>query len=259
MKKIAVVGAGISGISCAKMLHDLGLEVTVFEKNSVIGGLVSCDTADKNLYHKVGGHVFNSKNSNVLDWFWKQFDKNTEFIKAERNAVIYLENKFISYPIELNLSDLDSNKAEAVIADLLQLTKSPLKDPLSFCSLKDFLKSSFGDTLFELYFKPYNTKIWNRSLDQIGMEWLKGKLPMTSAENIIKQNILKQKDSMVHSSFYYPVEGGSQFIVERLAQDLHLMHESVDNIRKINNKYYINNSSKEFDALIFTGNKRTWQ
>ena len=37
--KIAVLGAGVSGLSAARMLKDKGHEVVVYEKNPTIGGL----------------------------------------------------------------------------------------------------------------------------------------------------------------------------------------------------------------------------
>jgi UDP-galactopyranose mutase len=46
-----------------------------------------------NLFHLVGGHVFNSKNETVLEWFWRFFDKDKEFVKASRNAKIFLNGR----------------------------------------------------------------------------------------------------------------------------------------------------------------------
>ena len=38
MKKIAVIGAGFAGLSSASYLAKEGYDVTVFEKNSSVGG-----------------------------------------------------------------------------------------------------------------------------------------------------------------------------------------------------------------------------
>ena len=38
--RVAVIGAGISGLACAYRLQQLGLDVTVFESNSAAGGLI---------------------------------------------------------------------------------------------------------------------------------------------------------------------------------------------------------------------------
>lgn len=100
MKKIAIIGAGISGLSSAHFLKD-HYDVTVFEKESTPGGLIRCERVGDNLFHTCGGHIFNSKRQDVLDWFWSKFKVEEEFTKADRNSVVYMNNaKEIPYPIE---------------------------------------------------------------------------------------------------------------------------------------------------------------
>ena len=67
MKKIVVIGAGVSGLSIARLLVDGGNKVTVIEKEDKPGGLIKCDNINGCLYHKVGGHVFNTKRKDVLE------------------------------------------------------------------------------------------------------------------------------------------------------------------------------------------------
>lgn len=54
MKKIVVIGAGVSGLSIARLLVDGGNKVTVIEKENKPGGLIKCDNINGCLYHKVG-------------------------------------------------------------------------------------------------------------------------------------------------------------------------------------------------------------
>ena len=42
-RRVAVVGAGISGLICARMLADDGVPVTIFEKGRGVGGRVTAD------------------------------------------------------------------------------------------------------------------------------------------------------------------------------------------------------------------------
>lgn len=88
MAKIAIIGAGISGMTTAHLLRDNN-QVTIFEKESTPGGLIRCHRVNGGLYHICGGHVFNSKRKDVLDWFWSKFNKDEEFIKTERNSVVF--------------------------------------------------------------------------------------------------------------------------------------------------------------------------
>lgn len=90
MMKYAVIGAGVSGLSMAGMLLKKGHEIVVYERDSRPGGLIKCTEVQGNLYHRVGGHVFNSRRQEVLDWFWSRFDRERDFVSARRRAVISL-------------------------------------------------------------------------------------------------------------------------------------------------------------------------
>ncbi len=55
MKKVAVIGAGISGLTIANLLKDKYI-VKVYEKESIPGGLISCKEINGGLFHTCGGH-----------------------------------------------------------------------------------------------------------------------------------------------------------------------------------------------------------
>lgn len=255
-KYIVIAGAGISGLSAARMLQEY-YKVTVLEKAEQPGGLIRCRNVNGNLFHLVGGHVFNSKNKEVLDWFWHFFDRDTEFLSATRNARIYLDGKTIGYPIENFIYQLDEKKIRAIIQDLLLLAILQ-KDLNGDDSFESFLKNSFGQTLYDLYFGPYNKKIWNRDLASIPLAWLQDKLPMPGIGQILADNIMrKQETGMVHSSFYYAAKGGSQFIIDRLAEgvDLRLSDELIS-ARPTDSGININNGSMHADHLVYCGDVR---
>jgi protoporphyrinogen oxidase len=254
MTKVAIIGGGISGCSIANILNSKGFESILFEKNK-LGGLVACTFEAGHTYHRVGGHVFNSKAPEVLDWFWNHFDKENEFLLAKRNAVIYLNNEIISYPIELNLSQLPAKLASCAIREILDIANDA---PTSLCfeNFEDFLRKNFGNTLCDLYFSPYNRKIWHRDLATIPLAWLDGKLPMISPAEIIEKNILKLDDNMVHSHFYYPRRGGSQFIIDRLADRLTIEQEQVTSIHYDDHSFKINKNPSEYQTIVYTGDIR---
>ena len=251
--KVSIIGSGISGISVANILSSYkNIKVEVFEKESKIGGLIKCDTIDGNLFHKVGGHVFNSKNEIVLNWFWGYFDKENEFIATDRNAKILINNQFVGYPIEnyiYQLSEEDVHKIISELSEKVNVKNDKTKD------FESFLINSFGNRLYELYFKPYNIKIWQTDLSKIPLEWLDGKLPMPNLKTILISNIIRAKeDNMVHSKFWYPKNGGSQFIVDRLSEGLIINKESpINSINYINGKLILNDNIIT-DNIIYTGN-----
>jgi len=255
IKSYAVIGSGISGLTCANILKENNKSVKVYEGRKNNGGLITCTDESGNLFHRVGGHVFNSKKNVVSEWFWKKFDKEKEFLKAKRNAVIYINKKFLKYPIELNLNELDYSTSKLIINELMDLTNKNID--LKSSNFEEFLNNNFGQTLCDIYFTKYNRKIWKRDLSKIPMEWLEGKLPTIEPREIILKNILKSKeDNMVHSTFYYPLEGGSQFIVNKLSRELDIRKESVESIMIKNNSLKINDNLDFYDGIIFTGDVR---
>lgn len=238
-REIAVIGAGISGLSIARMLQEKGARVTVYEKESTPGGLVRCERVNGILYHCVGGHVFNSRNPQVLDWFWKQCKKE-DFRLATRHAVVSLaDGSLVDYPIENHLYQMPDELRDRVLEDLLNIVTKGYPEADNF---DDFLRNRFGETLYTEYFAPYNRKIWRRSLRNVSLSWLEGKLPMPTVKEILAANIGQVKEmKMVHSTFHYPQRNGSQYIANQLADGLHIQfNHSVDEIEKSDTGWIIN-------------------
>ena len=55
-----VIGGGISGLSIAQLLRKDNQEVIVLEAETRPGGMIKCDLINGSLFHRTGGHVFNT-------------------------------------------------------------------------------------------------------------------------------------------------------------------------------------------------------
>lgn len=251
MGRIAVIGGGISGLSVAQMLKEYN-QVVIFEKESTPGGLIRCKRVNGSLFHICGGHVFNSKNQEVLDWFWKRFDKDNEFVLSDRNSVVFMpDGKEIPYPIENHAYLFSDEMLRGFIKDLVTMAKHQDSNPTNFA---DFLQGRFGETLYKNYFLPYNNKVWRRELSKVPLDWLEGKLPMPTIEEMIYNNIhhVEEKD-FVHSRFFYEKEGGSQFIANRLSEGLDIRYsQDIHQIKREGNQWQV--AGEEFDKVVFCGN-----
>jgi len=253
MKRVAVIGAGVSGMTVARLLKDR-YEVVVYEKDATPGGLIRCKRVEGNLFHTCGGHVFNSKLPHVLDWFWNLFDKEQEFVKAERNSVVFMPDGCeVPYPIENHTYMLPDDMVKGIVSDLVLMSKQNQSEALNF---EEFLIKRFGKTLYEAYFKPYNQKIWRRSLRDVPISWLEGKLPMPTVDEIIYNNIKKVKEkSFVHSTFWYEKKSGSQFIADRLSDGLDVrLSEPIEQLVHDNGKWRVGKDHEWYDIVVFCGN-----
>jgi len=252
---VSIVGSGISGASISRMLSDR-CNVQILEKGSTPGGLIKCERVDNILFHKVGGHVFNSKNDFVLKWFWSIFNKE-EFLSAKRNAKVLLNGQIIGYPIENYIFELPKSDGVRIFQDLISILKNSNNVSTSKLNFKEYLISAFGIELFKLYFEPYNSKIWQMDLDKIPLDWLDGKLPMPNIDEIFISNLLRQEETkMVHSHFFYPKLNGSQFIIDKLLNNIPIkLNYEVNSIKIINKKLIINNEFNS-DVIVYTGDIR---
>jgi predicted NAD/FAD-dependent oxidoreductase len=64
---VAVIGAGISGLISAKVLHDAGFDVTVFEKSRGPGGRTATRRADPGLCFDHGAQYFTARDPQFVD------------------------------------------------------------------------------------------------------------------------------------------------------------------------------------------------
>lgn len=265
MRKIAIIGAGVSGLSAAHFLRER-YDVTIFEKEDRPGGLIKCRRVNGNLFHTCGGHVFNSKRQDVLDWFWSKFVREEQFSKADRNSVVFIsqseilnpiktdetfETLAIPYPIENHMYLFDSETQKKFVDDLVVMAKNEEVEPHNF---EEFLKGRFGKTLYSMYFQPYNEKVWKRDLKQVSLSWLEGKLPMPTVAEIIYNNVNHVKEkAFVHAIFWYEKMNGSQYIADKLAEGLNIRYNSdIIEVKYAGGKWKI--CGEEFDKIVFCGN-----
>jgi protoporphyrinogen oxidase len=262
VKKIAIIGAGISGLSVAQFLKN-NHHITIFEKSDCPGGLIKCRRVNGSLFHTCGGHVFNSKRQDVLDWFWSIFKKEKEFTKTDRNSCVFidkdetpLEHDNIPYPIENHMYLFDEATQKAFYEDLEEIDKVKGLNAkfTDYDSFGDFLRWRFGKTLYNLYFQPYNEKVWRRDLTTVPMSWMEGKLPMPTTQEMRDNNANKvEEKAFVHSSFWYEKKDGSQYIADKLAEGLNIKYNaSIDHLEYKNGKWVI--CGEEFDKVVFCGN-----
>lgn len=250
MPSIAIIGAGISGLTVAHQLQPSN-KVVVFEKESTPGGLIRCQKVNGSLFHICGGHVFNTKRAEVQDWFWEHIPQGS-FVRAERNSAVFMEDgTTVPYPIENHLYAFPQSVQLQCIKDLLELYNEKDTAPDNF---ESFLRHRFGETLYQMYFRPYNEKVWRKDLSTIPLSWLDGKLPMPTIEEILLYNFNHTEEKVfVHSTFWYEKENGSQYIADTLAQGIEIRYNTeINHVQHANGRWNIN--GEWFDKMVFCGN-----
>lgn len=245
---IAVLGAGVSGLTAARLLKDKGVNVTVYEKCDQIGGLAKSRFKDGYLYDPHGGHIFNSKHKEVVDWVFSILPKeNWQF--TVRNAKIYFSGQYISYPFELSLSELNIDDAVECVNDFILSKQGAEPD-----NFRDWLIWNFGEAIANYYMLPYNEKIWAYPLEKMETQWMQGKMPLPTKKEMIRSVLLKNPSErkMPHSTFYYPIDGGIQTMINAIAEGLDIKYASPVNKIEKSDESWIINGECSYDRIIST-------
>lgn len=249
--KVGVLGAGVSGLSIAKMLNEI-YDVEVLEKNVHVGGIARTKNINDITYHMIGGHCFNSKHEDVLQFVFEKVMPKELWHKVKRDAVIRFHGHEVDYPIEFAIKQIYSfnkNLAIGITRDFLNA-----KDDGNYLNLEDWFRKKFGNTLAEKYFLPYNKKIWNRDPKEMDPSWVKDKLPIPNVESFFQSLIDTAKDKMSHSEFYYPNSNNQNTFIDKLAFGLNIKN-NID-VKSIfynqKEKKWIINDIYYYDKLIST-------
>ena len=201
--KVGVLGAGISGLSCAWLLAQRGVHVTVFESRPQVGGIArsfqwhgfTCDLATHRLF---------TNDENVL----RQLLALVPMGRHVRRSRIYLAGKWIRDPV--NVVELLYRYFPLTT---LRIAVTYLSRPRHGTgeSFDGYVLSRYGAGLNELFFRPYTEKMFGIPADEISVEWARRKVRIAGPLDALRESSKKH-----FSYFYYPIRGGYGAIVDRL-------------------------------------------
>jgi protoporphyrinogen oxidase len=253
MARVVILGAGLTGLSTAYHLEKHNFfDFKIFEKDRTHGGL--CRSVKHNGFtFDFTGHLLHCNNSyfqSILDILLPEKTRNT----IARNSFIYTHERFIPYPIQMNLFGLPSEVITECLSGFLK-RKHQIKDPKTF---REWVLKHFGTGFAKNFFFPYNSKILCTKPEQIHPSWTGRFVPKTSINDLISGLEGQKKPNHVgyNHHFYYPKHGGIQFFTDNLQKQvkskINTSHNaiSIDIVRK---KVIFSNGHQEpYEILITT-------
>ncbi len=247
MKKIVIIGGGLTGISCAYKLEKLGYDYILFEKETSLGGLCRSVYKDGFIFDYTG-HFLHISTPEIKSFVKKILGNNIlEILRNSKIYTKYAKKNFIPYPFQANIKFLKKNVLKKCLKDLLlAFLKNDSKQQDGFQS---WVQKNFGESIAKYFFLPYNTKVWSYPLDKISSSFAKRFIPTINIEEIF-ENILydKKKDYGYNIKFFYPEFGGIQSLINGIEQML-----SQQNVKKGVKIESINYKKKEIK--LSTGEK----
>jgi len=211
-ERVAILGAGISGLSLGWLLSKLGKRATLFEASDTVGGLsrtfnwhgVPCDLAPHRLY---------SRNPEVIGLI----EELVPLREHRRNSRILMKGVVIQdpiNPIEL-LMRFPAKTGAALVWGFLNRPRLP-ED-----SFENLALNRYGRGLYDFFFAPYTKKMFGVPPAEISVTWGREKLRSSGLLDAIRRS-----SKTFFSTFHYPAHGGYGQIAEGMCramdQDLRL-------------------------------------
>lgn len=250
--KIGILGGGLSGIAYAYFSSRMDYDVTVLEKEKVVGGLMRSINEDGFTFDIGGSHVIFSKDAEVLDLMLRFLGENK--VRNRRNTAILYKGRLVKYPFENGLSDLPLTEN---ISCLIHFLLARIRKGKKHDNLRDFFYNSFGKAISEKYLIPYNEKIWKMKVEDISLDFV-GRLPNPKVVDVVKASLGIGSEGYVHQLyFYYPRRGGIQYFVESLKKGISgeiVTGFEVKRIKNESGKWVVSNGlgEKVFDYIVST-------
>ncbi len=256
--KLAILGAGISGLTLARTLAEGGFDledVTLFESAGSAGGLCASRKVEGFTYDVAGGHILYSRDTELMDWMKAEAGGPEAFSTRSRNTKIRFEDRWVHYPFENGLGDLPAQANYDCLVGYIkawharQVSKS--QAPADFGT---WIQWRFGTGIAKHFMDPYNEKIWKRPLTQISSSWVADRVPDAPIEDVLRSSVGIRTEGYTHQSeFYYPAAGGFQAITDGMAARVNhriLFSTPVKVLRKTDSGWSVNGD--EFDVVVST-------
>ncbi len=235
MKKVLIVGAGISGIVLAERYASLGVKVLLLDKRDHLGG--NCyDYYDSHgvLVSKYGAHIFHTNSKEV----WQYVSSFGKWSKYRHVVKCWVDNQYISIPINItSINTLHGIKLKTKLEMRRWLAKNTVKiDGVK--NSEEMALSRVGALIYRKCFKNYTKKQWGRDPQQLD--------PSVMAR--IPINIGDDESYFSDRYQYQPVNGFAKLFEEMIGNnniELRLKTNFFD-FRKKNNLM-------KFDKVFYTG------
>src|SRR4029078_5515526 len=166
-----IIGAGPTGLGAAWRLEQRGIhDWMVLESGQVARGLAQSVVDEHGFTWDLGGHVQFS-HYEMFDQLMDDLLGADGWLVHDRESWVWLRDRFVPYPFQLNLHRLADDDRDACLRGLEEAAAaaSIRATPANFC---EWISQTFGPSIAELFMRPYNQKVWARDPAQMDWRWI---------------------------------------------------------------------------------------
>ena len=250
MKKIAIIGAGYSGLACAKKLLEKEYTVTIFEEQDEIGGMARCISRNGYIIDKHYRHIFQSDTYmiNLLN----EMGLNQELQWLDTRMAYYSSEGLYEFGTPLSLLRYKPlNFIQKIKFGLSIINLKFIKNykDIEKYSVKEWLVKRYGESIYNKVWEPLMNGKFQNEKEKVSMAWLWGKINLRSTNGTMKG----EKLGYLMGSWKKLNDRLYSYLIENKC--IIKLQEKVEKVYKSENKYIIEtdkNKYEEFDEVVST-------
>jgi len=200
VQPVAVLGAGLTGLSAALELTRAGVPHRVFERQAFAGGH-AVTTVDEGYRFDRTGHLLHLRDpelrAEVLGWL------GADCREIARRSVIWSHGVYTRYPFQANTFGLPPDVAKECVLGFIEAHfAAPTAPPRNF---EDFCLQHFGAGITRHFMVPYNSRLWGVAPTEITSAWCQRFVPRPVLEDVIAGAVgANQRELGYNQRFLYP-------------------------------------------------------
>lgn len=207
MKKVVILGAGLSGLGCALQVPG----ARVFEAADHPGGLAYSHRFDGIAFDE-GGHICHSRDGEWVELITRQAG-DVKLLKPSRVGC-YWHGHWFTYPVQNHLPELPSEVREPALRDFRRAQKrTSVAEPRNY---REWCISQYGEYMTDRFYAEYTAKYWRTPMEDMATDWLPGRLLPADARRVLGAASSGSDDQPVFAAFRYPARGGFYAFVQPL-------------------------------------------
>ena len=197
---IAILGAGLTEMSSAHHLHELGIDYQVFEREAHAGGLVITNE-ERGFRFDLTGHLLHLRDPQMrklaMGWI------GDDWVEVHRKSVVWSHGVYTRYPYQANTFGLPPQVAyECLMGFIEAQTAKDIPAPKNF---EEFCLAKFGKGISEHFMIPYNSRLWGVHPREITAEWCSRFVPLPSLSDVVAGAVgVNDRELGYNTTFVYP-------------------------------------------------------
>lgn len=177
---VAVLGAGLTGLSAAFHLREAGVDYRLFERGERPGGH-AVTTVDSGYRFDRTGHLLHLRDPSmralVLEWL------EGDVLSVERRSRVWSHGTYTRYPFQANTFGLPPQVAYECVQGFIEAHYAPPGAPPR--DFEEYCLQTLGEGISRHFMVPYNTKLWGVPPKDITPAWCARFVPRPTVEDVI--------------------------------------------------------------------------